>query len=128
MDPDDDQYSAIAALAKISVGVECAGIETVMFGLARERRQQNNLLHSDLLLVGRKLSYLASARNGSLSLSVANADRMDIPRRLFDSLPAAQWQAIARLVLALEHSGRSEIHERPLQVGEAPGDDCWVID
>jgi hypothetical protein len=64
-----------------------------------------------------------------LSLSAANADRNDIARRFLVGLPPNQWQAVAKLILALERSGKSEIHERPLQIGEpADGDDCWVVD
>jgi len=130
VDPDDARYYAVIALSKICAGVEFegSGIESVSFGPPPPHSQLSGILDFYLQLVGKRLCYTASTRDGALNLAAANADSVDVARKLLIALPPDQWQVAARLILALERSGKSDMSEHPLEIGRPPGPDCWVIE
>jgi hypothetical protein len=78
-------------------------------------------------MVGRCLSYSATLEaDGSLSLTVSNADCLDEPQRILHGVATHDWKTIGRTIAALEHSGVNSVAHRPVEVVDADGIK-WVI-
>jgi hypothetical protein len=115
----------VAAMVRAAVWLENrAGLETLSIGRGALDRKDSCTLE----LSGRQLSYCVYMDGGFVFLSAQSLDSCDPLERLLGVGDGPEgWKTICRLIAVLERSGISSLTPKPIQLGQPPGPDCWVI-
>ena len=115
----------VAAMVRAAVWLENrGGLETLNIGRGALDRKDSCTLE----LSGRHLFYSILLDGGFVFLSAQPMDLGDSLERLLAVGDGPEgWKTLCHLIVALERSGITSLTPKPIQLGEPPGPDCWVI-
>jgi hypothetical protein len=116
----------VAGLVQIAVYLEQrVGLEALHIGRGGLDPKDSCTLE----LCGRHLFYVVLLDGGFVFLAAQSMDAAEdsLERLLSVGDTPEGLQTIGRFLCALERSGLSSLSPKPIQIGEAPGPNCWVI-